>query len=119
MAENLEAATSLGSRESTASRLGLPAAGLLLLLLAWWYSTRGGIDTGAMAPRFAPGLAFESLGQLIASPELARHVLVSLRRIGIGLGTALMLGVPLGLFSWWAPSAEWRGRPPLRFSSCA
>ncbi len=88
---------SKASRPSDTARLALPTAGLLLLFVFWWLVTRGSVETGAMAPRFAPSPALASLYELLTGPELARHLFVSLRRIGIGLGAALTIGIPLGL----------------------
>jgi NitT/TauT family transport system permease protein len=84
-------------RAPLATRIALPALGLLLLLALWWLATRGAGEAFGMASRFAPRAALESLGTLLRTPELARHVFVSLQRIAIGLAAALVVGIPLGL----------------------
>jgi NitT/TauT family transport system permease protein len=50
-----------------------------------------------MARRFSPGATFVSLGELLTGSDLPAHILVSLRRVAVGLGFALAIGVPLGL----------------------
>jgi len=91
------------SRPRTAAGLGVGAryalglGGLGLLLVLWWLGTEVLAPTGGMARRFAPGPTFVSLGELLTSSDLPAHILVSLRRIAVGLGLALAIGVPLGL----------------------
>lgn len=72
-------------------------AGLLGLLLLWWLGVHvfGGNDS--LALRFSPEATLASLGELLLRPELYEHVLVSLKRILVGLLLALLIGVPLGL----------------------
>ncbi len=75
--------------------LGL--AGLGVLLALWW------VGTGVLAPadgfvrHFAPTAAFATLSQLAVQPDMWVHIAVSLQRILVGLGLALLIGVPLGL----------------------
>ncbi|UVK86199.1 ABC transporter permease [Pseudomonas sp. B21-051] len=75
----------------------LGVAGLLCLLLLWWLGVHllGGNDS--LALRFSPEATLASLGELLLRPELYEHVLVSLKRIVVGLLLALLIGVPLGL----------------------
>ncbi|MCU1774288.1 ABC transporter permease [Pseudomonas sp. 13B_3.2_Bac1] len=75
----------------------LGVAGLLCLLLLWWLGVHllGGNDS--LALRFSPAATLASLGELLLRPELYEHVLVSLKRIVVGLLLALLIGVPLGL----------------------
>ncbi|MBR1221708.1 ABC transporter permease [Bradyrhizobium sp. U87765 SZCCT0131] len=77
-------------------RGALGLTGLGLLLLAWW------LGTDVLAPagfiqRFSPSSTFHSLGLLATQSDLPVHLLVSLRRIAVGLALALVIGVPLGL----------------------
>lgn len=78
-------------RLGRARRLLVP----VLLVLAWQLGADAGlISTRMLASPFAvAGAAW----QLIASGELLHHLLVSLRRVAIGLGIALAAGVSLGL----------------------
>ena len=86
-------------RTQTSSTLHgvLGVAGLLCLLLLWWLGVHlfGGSDS--LAQRFSPEATLASLGELLLRPELYEHVLVSLKRILVGLLLALLIGVPLGL----------------------
>jgi NitT/TauT family transport system permease protein len=80
-----------------AARYALGLGGLALVLAVWWLGTEVLAPAGGMARRFAPGPTFVSLGELLTGSDLPAHVLVSLRRIAVGLGLALAIGVPLGL----------------------
>lgn len=83
-------------------RTVLGLAGLLVVFLAWWAAIRLGTAPGSLASRFAPEAALASLVELLGRAELYQNVLVSLRRILVGLAFALLIGVPLGLLvgSW-------------------
>ncbi len=54
-------------------------------------------DGNGLAARFSPEATFASLLELLGRGELYEHVLVSLKRILVGLLLALLIGVPLGL----------------------
>lgn len=97
-----------GSSAKPASRAGnaglglggrcvLGLAGLAALLALWWLGTDVFSPAGGMARRFSPGATFVSLAELLTASDLPMHILVSLRRIAVGLGFALLIGVPLGL----------------------
>nr|WP_275299808.1 ABC transporter permease [Achromobacter ruhlandii] len=66
--------------------------GLAALLGLWWLGTEVLAPAGGMARRFAPGATFASLWQLLTGSDLPLHVLVSLRRVAVGLGLALAIG---------------------------
>ncbi|OWT69864.1 ABC transporter permease [Achromobacter marplatensis] len=78
-------------------RCALGLAGLAALLALWWLGTDVFSPAGGMARRFSPGATFVSLAELLTASDLPMHILVSLRRIAVGLGFALLIGVPLGL----------------------
>ncbi|MFY1907700.1 ABC transporter permease [Achromobacter xylosoxidans] len=84
-------------RDGPAARAVLGLAGLAALLALWWLGTEVLAPAGGMARRFAPAATFASLWQLLTGSDLPLHVLVSLRRVAVGLGLALAIGVPLGL----------------------
>jgi NitT/TauT family transport system permease protein len=71
--------------------------GLATLLLLWWFGTDVLAPPGSFLRHFSPAQAFTSLVQLATSSDLPIHILVSLRRVLVGLGLALLIGVPVGL----------------------
>jgi NitT/TauT family transport system permease protein len=75
----------------------LGSAGLLVLLLLWWIGTDVLTASGSFVRHFAPHSAFVALTHLLTQSDLMLHLLVSLRRVMVGLGLALLIGVPVGL----------------------
>jgi NitT/TauT family transport system permease protein len=75
--------------------LGL--GGIALMLGAWWLLTVPFSAPGSMGDRFAPGPSLTTLVSLLQGGEIWLHIAVSLQRVAIGLGLALLVGVPLGL----------------------
>ena len=101
-----------------AGRIGHAAAGLAglaLLLALWWGATDLLAAEGSFARRFSPVAALPALAALIAGPDLWVHVAVSLRRVLIGLGLALLAGVPLGLLIGASRLAEAALAPAFQF----
>lgn len=82
------------------------------LLVVWELLPR----TGIANPIFLspPTRVAETLLALAASGELLRHALVSLQRIGGGLGVAVAIGVPLGLVMGWCRALERSVDGPLQ-----
>ncbi|MET0342688.1 MAG: ABC transporter permease [Polyangiales bacterium] len=74
----------------------LGAVGLGALVLAWWLGTATLLQESPLARSLSPGETVRSLFALITGDELLTHVLVSLRRVGVGLMLALIFGVPTG-----------------------
>jgi len=87
----------MGKQPSSLNHWLLGLAGLLSLLLAWWLGVHLLGSGDGLAARFSPEATFASLVELLGRGELYEHVLVSLKRILIGLFLALLIGVPLGL----------------------
>ena len=75
----------------------LGVAGLACLLLCWWLGVRWFAGADGIGARFSPQATLVSLVELLGNPVVYEHVLVSLKRILIGLLLALLIGVPLGL----------------------
>lgn len=75
----------------------LGAGGLAVLIVLWWIGTDLLPPKGSFVRHFAPGTAFASLLKLLTQSDLSVHVFVSLRRVLVGLGLALSIGVPIGL----------------------
>ena len=95
---NLSAAAAGGSRPRRfATEAALGVLGLAGFVALWWASIALLVPADSFLARFAPADAFGSLGQLLASGQLAGHIAASLRRIAVGLALAVALGIPLGL----------------------
>jgi len=90
----------------------LGIVGFTGLIGLWWLLTRSS-DELALGPRFAPEAAFASLVDIAGRPDLWQHTLVSLKRVLIGLGIAVALGVPVGLLA--GTSATFAGSTGIAF----
>jgi NitT/TauT family transport system permease protein len=100
----------------THARPWLYGLGGLLGLFALWWLLVGVFGAGeGLSALFSPQATFVSLWELLGRGELYHHVWVSLVRIMIGLGLALLVGVPLGLLvgSW--RRLEWATTPAFQF----
>jgi len=75
----------------------LGVGGLLALLVLWWLGTDVLASPDGFIRHFSPTTAIPKLIVLLSGPDLPVHILVSLRRVLVGLGFALLVGVPLGL----------------------
>lgn len=71
--------------------------GLVVLLGFWQLGVILLAKNLPVASLLAPKETFSSLLFLISSQEIFPHILASLQRIVIGLGAALLIGVPVGL----------------------
>ena len=96
---------SVSKRMWHAPALGVPAIasffygalGLAVLVALWSLGTHLLKSSLPLAASLAPGTTFQSLYELVTSGELNNHTLMSLQRVIVGLGLALLIGVPLGL----------------------
>lgn len=79
----------------TGGLLGI--GGLIVLLVLWWLGTDVFASSEGFIRQFSPTTAIPKLAAMLAGPDLPVHILVSLRRVLVGLGFALLIGVPLGL----------------------
>lgn len=79
----------------TGGLLGI--GGLITLLLLWWLGTDVLASSEGFIRQFSPTTAIPKLAAMLAGPDLPVHIMVSLRRVLVGLGFALLIGVPLGL----------------------
>lgn len=71
--------------------------GLVVLVALWWLGARLLQNGLPLASALSPGPAFASLYELIVQNHLTSHTLMSMQRVAVGLGLALLLGVPIGL----------------------
>src|SRR5690606_24401878 len=85
----------------------LGVGGLVVLFGLWWLGVSLFGSGEGLTALFAPKATLLSLYELLGRPELYEHVWVSLRRILVGLGLALLIGVPLGLLVGSSRNLEW------------
>ncbi len=83
--------------------LALPVLGLAVAVLAWHlWSMRVGEEH--VLSSFAPARSFSSLWELLRTGALEPHILVSLKRVLLGLAIGLTVGLPAGvLLGVWTP----------------
>ncbi|WP_082072747.1 ABC transporter permease [Hyphomicrobium sp. 99] len=84
----------------------LGVIGLAILIGAWWASIHFLAEPDGLAERFSPSATFASLVALLTNSDLLIHIEVSLKRISVGLGLALLIGVPVGLIVGISRTAE-------------
>ncbi|WP_135466040.1 ABC transporter permease [Crenalkalicoccus roseus] len=89
---------------AAARRLAAGAGGLAALLLLWWAGIALFTAPEGLGRAFGPVESLASLARMLAEGEVLTHAGVSLRRVLVGLGVALAVGVPLGL-----AVGAWRG----------
>lgn len=80
-------------------RIFSPLGGLLVATLLWHVGVQLAAESRPFMANFAPHKAIQSLYYLSGDVRLWEHVLVSLKRVGVGLFYALLIGVPLGVMS--------------------
>ena len=78
-------------------RIGFGLGGLLALVALWAVGSHWLQGSMSMAALLGPQEAFKSLYELLVQNQLTVHTIVSLKRVLVGLGLALLLGVPIGL----------------------
>ena len=78
-------------------RLAWGIGGLAAIFALWWAAIALLAPADGFARAFAPTAAIGSLVRMMTGSDLLIHVAVSLRRVLVGLGFALAIGVPLGL----------------------
>ena len=93
----------------------LGVAGLLTLFALWWLGVALFGAADGLSARFSPQATLLSLGELLERRELYEHVLVSLKRVLLGLFLALLVGVPLGLLVGASRNLEAATTPAFQF----
>jgi NitT/TauT family transport system permease protein len=80
-------------------RYGLGAGGMALLLLVWWIVTMGPVETRFVSPVVLPSPAevFGSFASLLNERALVQSIAATLKRVLLGFGLAIVVGVPLGI----------------------
>jgi ABC-type nitrate/sulfonate/bicarbonate transport system permease component len=108
MAERVVIYQGTGAVEGGHPRL-IGVAAVAALLAVWEAATRLGWVSSLFLP--APSDVVVEAGRMIASGEIARHVAVSLVRIGLGFGIGALAGTLLGLMLGASRVAEAVGNP--------
>ena len=77
----------------------LGAGGLGLVVLAWWLVTLGPAESRVVSPVVLPGPreVFASFASLLNERALLESIAATLRRVLLGFGLAILVGVPLGV----------------------
>ena len=77
----------------------LGAGGLALLLLAWWFVTLGAVESRLVSPVVLPSPreVFSSFASLLNERALVQSIAATLKRVLLGFGLAILIGVPLGI----------------------
>ena len=86
-------------------QLGLAVSGLGFALILWWWLTSIATQN-AIIYQFSPQASGAALINLVQESTLWLHIVVSLKRILLGLSIALSIGVPLGLLIGAQPKIE-------------
>ena len=98
------------------ANLLLPLSGLVLAALAWAAGSVWLAGVTPIAASFAPLETARALLALLQGAERWEHVAVSLERVGMGLGVALLLGIPLGVLTGLSPLFSRSTTPLFQFA---
>lgn len=91
----------------------LGALGLLIGLLIWTALTH--LGGHFITQQLRPVPSFQALFTLLQSPIFYEYVFASLQRVAVGLGGALLIGIPLGLIMGFSPLAQQLFTPLFQF----
>lgn len=83
--------------EGNRSQLLYQALGVGIALLLWQFFTSTLFLNEQFSQSFSPANTFAELIRLVRDGALIRHVIPSLSRVGIGLITAIAIGIPIGI----------------------
>ena len=95
---------------------GVGAIGLIVLL--WWIATRGAdVEMRLVSPVIlpSPGEVFGSFPTLLNERALLQSIAATLKRVLIGFGLAVLVGVPLGILAGAWRIVEAAGAPLALF----
>ena len=74
-----------------------PAAGFILALAVWWLGITTLEVKTPIAAAFSPKKTGHAFIKMVTGRDIWQHVAVSLKRVGVGLTCAILVGVPLGI----------------------
>lgn len=97
------------------ARWWLPATGLMLVLALWWVGALLLTQRTPISTVFAPWPTALALARLLPSADLWWHVMLSLQRVFVGLGLAVLVGVPLGVLAGLSRSFSKATTPVFQF----
>jgi ABC-type nitrate/sulfonate/bicarbonate transport system permease component len=77
----------------------LGVGGVALIVLVWWFVTMGATETRLVSPVVLPSPVevFSSFTSLLTERALVQSIASTLRRVLLGFGLAIAIGVPLGI----------------------
>jgi ABC-type nitrate/sulfonate/bicarbonate transport system permease component len=77
----------------------LGVSGLALVALVWWIITFGATETRIVSPVILPSPVevFKSFPTLLNERALVQSIAATLKRVLLGFGLAILVGVPLGI----------------------
>jgi NitT/TauT family transport system permease protein len=84
-------------RVTMAARLFWPLAGFAIALVLWELGVAALQAGTPIAAAFSPVNTAHALAEMLAGPDIWRHVAVSLKRVAVALVCAVLAGVPLGI----------------------
>lgn len=84
-------------RRPALERLLLGLGGLAVIFTLWWIGTDLVAPANSFVRHFSPGAALAKLAALLTGSDLPIHIVVSLKRVLVGLSLALAIGIPVGL----------------------
>ena len=90
-------------------------AGLVGVVVIWWFAITLLADPNGLAAQFSPTRALATLPSLVVDDRLLVHIVTSLRRIAVGLVWALLVGVPLGFLLGRVRALDTALSPTLQF----
>src|SRR5215469_7830542 len=85
------------------TRLLLRSIGIGVVLLLWHVITTAHLTSSDFAASFSPANTFRELYKFLTGGAFVRHAFPSLTRFGIGLGIALLAGIPTGILVGYFP----------------
>jgi NitT/TauT family transport system permease protein len=94
------------------TRIALPVIGIALAILLWGLGVSALEARTPIAAAFSPLNTAHAFWDLITGRDIWLHVELSLKRVGIGLAIAILVGVPLGILIAMSKTFA-RGSTPL------
>lgn len=92
---------------------GLGLLGFVIIILFWWIASTAGWLRAGLVP--SPLLVAETMWDGLTRGSLLNDLLVSARRVTIGLIVGMALAVPIGFVLGWFPKARVTFNPMVNF----